>query len=284
MMNNVINNLRLYKETPNTVSGNLYLGDIYIDSIPFDQNRLVRIYLPSDYEVNLKKRYSVIYMMDGKNLFDKYTSFIKEEWEIDETIESMIKEGLDGFIIVGIDSASDGNERCMEMAPCGCNLSSIDDLPNNFDAYGDKLAEFIVNKLIPSVDKLFRTNKNYSIGGSSMGGIFSFFMGMKYPNVFKNSLCFSPAFCLYKEKIVKEELKKLKVNNNKFYFLVGDIEYENQFVSLTRYSYDYMMKIGFPANNIKYIHDLSGIHSEVFWRKYFKCALDFFVKNTKDCN
>ena len=283
-MKNIITNLRIYKNTPNTVVGNLYLGDIYIDSIPFDKKRKVRIYVPRDYELNYSKRYSVIYMMDGKNLFDKHTSFIGEEWEVDETIESMVKEGQDGLIIVGIDSATDGDERCMEMAPSGSDLTSIEDLPQSFNAYGEKLGEFIVNELIPSVDALFRTNNNYTIAGSSMGGIFAFYMGMKYPNIFKNSLCFSPAFCLYKEKTVKEGLKKLKVNDNKFYFLVGDIEFENQFVSLTKYTYDYMLNCGFNKNNIKYIHDLSGIHSEVFWRKYLKCALDFFFKNTKDCN
>ena len=64
--------------------------------------------------------------------------------------------------------------------------------------------------------------------------------------------------------------------NNKFYFLVGDVEYENQFVSLTKYTYDLMLSLGYQ--DLKYIHDKEGIHHESFWNKYFDDALDFISK------
>ena len=273
-----IKNLQEYTKTPNTITGKVFTAEIKIENLIFDKERLIRIYLPSDYFKNPTKRFPVIYMMDGKNLFDKYTSFMGE-WGIDEIIEKRLEEGKESYIVVGIDSATDGNERCQEMAPSGTNLTSIDDLPNSFDAYGDILGDYIVNTLIKEIDKLFRTNKEYSIGGSSMGGLFAFFMGQKYPNIFKNSICFSPAFCLYEKTHFIREMKKLKVNNNKFYLLVGNLEYEHQFIELTKYTYEYMLKIGFP--NVKYVFDVDGIHHETFWNKYFDDALEFIKENYK---
>ncbi|MBQ8292573.1 MAG: alpha/beta hydrolase [Bacilli bacterium] len=273
MNQNVLKNIQKYVNTPNTVTGTVYTAEVDIEGLVVEKNRLVRIFIPSDYDENSNKTYPVIYMMDGKNLFDKYTSFAGE-WGVDEIMEERTKNHKQTYIVVGIDSSIDGDVRCQEMAPFGENLTSIDDLPNSFPAYGAILGSFIVSKLIPTIDKLYRTNNVNTICGSSMGGLFAYYLGMKYPNVFKNSICFSPAFCLYQEDHVKEELKKLKLNTNKFYLLVGNLEYEHQFVSLTKYTYELMLDKGF-GKNLKYVHDLEGIHHESFWNKYFNDALEF---------
>jgi hypothetical protein len=134
------------------------------------------------------------------------------------------------------------------------------------------------NEVKPEIDRLFNTISDYEntiIAGSSMGGIFAYYMGVKYSNIFKLAICFSPAFCLYEENAFKQNLIKLNKLNNKFYLLVGDIEYENQFVSLTKYTYEFMKGSGF---NVYYKHDLEGIHHESFWNKYFNDALDYLDK------
>ena len=272
----VINNLREYKETPNTISkGKLYLGDICIDGLKEDKNRLVRIYLPSNYDS--ANNLSVIYMMDGKNLFDKYTSFVGE-WGVDEIIEERLKESKQSYIVVGIDSAKTDIGRVCEMLPSNKHLASVDDLPLDLESYGDVLGKFIVEKLKKEVDTLFKTNKDVSyIGGSSMGGLFSFYLGQKYPSIFKGTLAFSPAFCLYQKDYFKEELNKINISNHKLYLLVGDVEYENQFVYLTNYVNDYLSKNKYPY--VKYIHDLNGHHNEDFWNKYVEDCLMFFEEN-----
>lgn len=269
----VISNLRKYTTTPNTIStGTLYLGDIEIEGLPEDKNRLVRIYLPSNYDE--KESFSVLYMMDGKNLFDKYTSFVGE-WGIDEVIETRIKEGKKSYIVVGIDSAKSDFGRVSEMLPSNNDLTSVDDIPTNIKAYGDVLAGFIVEKLKTEIDKLFKTNKEEAyIGGSSMGGLFSFYVGNMYPSIFKGTLAFSPAFCLYEEGKYKVQLNSLKNKDHRLYLLVGDVEYENQFVSLTKYTYEYLININYHP--IKFIHDLNGEHNEIFWNKYLKDCLNFF--------
>ena len=123
----IFKNLEKYNITPNTISdGTLYTTEVYIENLKEDQNRLIRIYLPSNYDFNdSSKRFPVIYMMDGKNLFDKYTSFAGE-WEVDEVIEKRIKNNQQSFIVVGIDSSKSDMGRVQEMLPSSKYLTSID--------------------------------------------------------------------------------------------------------------------------------------------------------------
>ena len=223
-------------------------------------------------------------MMDGKNLFDEYTSFAGE-WGIDEILEERIKNNQQSFIVVGIDSAVTDNGRVEEMLPDNNNLTDIDGLSLDIPSFGDVLGNWIISKLKPEIDRLFRTlpSKDHTaIGGSSMGGLFSFYMGLKYKEIFGFSLCFSPAFCLYKERHFKEEFENYELDKKlgKIYLLVGDKEYENQFVSLTKYTYNELLNKGIEKDKVKYIHDQEGIHHESFWNKYFNAAVNFwFVKN-----
>jgi predicted alpha/beta superfamily hydrolase len=116
-----------------------------------------------------------------------------------------------------------------------------------------------------------------------MGGLFSFYMGLKYKEIFGFSLCYSPAFCLYQETYFKEVFEEYKVDQKlgKIYFLVGDIEYEHQFVSLTKYVYEALLEKGMDQDRIKYIHDLEGIHHESYWTKYFNDSLNFWFEKNK---
>ncbi|MDX1701579.1 MAG: alpha/beta hydrolase-fold protein, partial [Melioribacteraceae bacterium] len=77
------------------------------------QRNLV-VWLPPDYYNNLDKRYPVLYMHDGQNIFDPVTSFNNTDWQIDETADSLIKNGtIEPLIIVGIYNT---NERSNEYA------------------------------------------------------------------------------------------------------------------------------------------------------------------------
>ena len=172
----IFKNMKKYIGTPNTISnGTLFTTEVFIENLKEDQTRLIRIYLPSNYDFNdSTKRFPVIYMMDGKNLFDKYTSFAGE-WEVDEVIEERIKNNKEGFIVVGIDSSKSDMGRVQEMLPSSNNLTGVDELPITLASYGDVLGEFIVEKIKPTIDEMFFTkpDKNETIiAGSSMGGLY----------------------------------------------------------------------------------------------------------------
>lgn len=265
-----------YTNKPNTISkGTLYVTDVQIPGIDINKKRKIRVYLPSDY--NNERKYPVLYMMDGQNLFDKHTSFMGE-WGVDEVIEERIDNNKESFIVVGIDSSPD-LLRVEEMLPDNNNLTDVDEMPNELRALASIQADWIVKELKPEIDLLFNTLKdkdNTCIWGSSMGGLFAFYMGFKYPNIFGISSCFSPAFCLYDETIFKNNINKLKLSDgNKVYLLVGNIEYEHQFISLTKYTYEFLKEKG--LQNLRYILDEEGIHHESFWNKYVNDVLDFIV-------
>src|SRR5881409_1551996 len=78
--------------------------------------RDVLVYLPPGYRRFSRKRYPVLYLHDGQNLFDAATSFSGVEWGVDETAERLIRQKLiEPLIIVAI--ANMGEDRIHEYAP-----------------------------------------------------------------------------------------------------------------------------------------------------------------------
>jgi len=172
-------------------------------------SKKIWLYLPKEY-ANSKKKYPVIYMHDGQNLFDTKTSYVGE-WNIDEKLDSLNAQ----VIVVGIEH---GNEK------------RIDELtPYKNDKYGGgngyHYLEFIVKTLKPKIDSTFRTKPNTVntiIMGSSLGGLISYYALLKYPEVFGKAGVLSPAFWINPE--VFELTKSTKTLDSKIYFLCGDKE------------------------------------------------------------
>lgn len=146
------------------------------------RQRRIWIYLPKDYET-AKKKYPVIYMHDGQNLFDEYTSGYGE-WGIDELMDQI--PAKEQCIIVGIDHG--GDYRITEYDPYDSKYGK---------GRGDDYTQFLVKTLKPYIDTHYRTikdAKHTTIAGSSMGGLISMYAAVKHPDVFGNAGVFSPAF------------------------------------------------------------------------------------------
>ncbi len=274
----------LYDSLPNTISpkGALYIKKVYLDIPNNYPERFIRVYLPSCYDYqNPHKRFRVLYMMDGKNLFDKQTAFI-DEWEADEIVESFLEEEKEGIIVVGIDAANDDLDRTNEML---IESSDYNEAYHLFgEGYASILGNEIVQKIKPLIDSTFYTRQSSrytGIGGSSMGGLFAFYMGMKYRDIFGFSLCFSPAFSLYKEKefqnTLQEKLEKMD-RCGKFIFYIGNgDDLEKRLLPLTRYTYVFLQNKWHSHEKVRYLYDEKGHHEEKYWRIYFKKALYFWV-------
>ena len=281
-MNKNINGFELYTQTPNTLSkGYLYTYKIRLEGLNNDEERLIRVYLPSNYEFdNPNKRYPVMYMMDGKNLFDHHTSFVGE-WQVDETIEELVSENKKGFIVVGIDSAIDGNHRFLEML---INSNSLREkrLINSQLVQGELLASHVFKTIKPLIDKTFNTlpdKENTAVGGSSMGGLFAFYLGMKYKELVSYSLCFSPAFSLYTRKGFLEELKQvknLKEECGKFFFWIGNVNLDKELKGATLDAYDELVKLGYDTSKARIVYDSCGDHNEYSWKEYYKLAVNWW--------
>ena len=180
-----------------------------IDAPQLNCTKKIWMYLPNEYATS-KKKYPVIYMHDGQNLFDSKTSYVGE-WNIDEKLDSLNAQ----VIVVGIEH---GNEkRINELTPYKNEKYG--------GGNGDNYLEFIVETLKPKIDSTYRTKPNTVntvIMGSSLGGLISYYALLKYPEVFGKAGVFSPAFWINPE--IFELTKNTKTLNSKMYFLCGDNE------------------------------------------------------------
>jgi metallo-beta-lactamase class B len=220
-----------------------------------NRRRRIWVYLPADY-VATNKRFPVLYMHDGQNLFDEATSGFGE-WGIDECLDSLFEQGKKECIIIGIDN---GARRMNEYNPY------------EFKPYGngegDKYVDFLVNTLKPFIDKKFRIQpgkKNTFIAGSSMGGLISLYAVIKYPNVFGGAGIFSPAFWTAAglENDIAKWAKKIK---SKLFFYAGGKEGDRMIPDMKKI--EAVIK-ELSSSKIYERVDMDAKHNEAAWRKYF---------------
>ena len=219
-------------------------------------SRKIWLYLPPNYSSS-KENYPVIYMHDAQNLFDKTTSYAGE-WGVDEILNDVYKNTQKGFIVVGINN--DGKERINEYSPWKHKKYG--------GGTGDNYLNMIIEELKPYIDANYRTKPNAEftgIIGSSMGGLISYYAGLKYPNIFGKIGVISPSFWFSKEVLDYTE-EKAKDANIKMYFLLGDKEgMTKDFNEVSAL----LLKSGFKKENLKKKIIEGGEHNEAFWNRQF---------------
>lgn len=174
------------QEQKSTRSGDIRVHD-GVHSPQLENARTVLVYLPPDYDERPERRYPVLYMHDGNNVFDAATSFTGVEWQADETAEELIRVGrIEPLIIVGIYNNAD---RAAEYTPWK-------DVERDAGGNGDKYIEFVVETVKPLIDRTYRTKpdrESTAIAGSSLGGLISLYAVWEHPDVFSRAGVLSPA-------------------------------------------------------------------------------------------
>ncbi len=139
-----------------------------------------RVFLPPGYDENTLKRYPVLYMHDGQNLFLKEEAFLGNTWRADEVLSVLDQmSAIEEVVVVGIHP----NQREREYT-----------LPG-YEEYG----RFVVKTLKPLIDANYRTlvgPSDTAVMGSSLGGVVSFYLGWQWPEVFGKVACLSSTFTL----------------------------------------------------------------------------------------
>jgi len=229
------------------------------------RQRRVWIYLPAGYEAN-KKKYPVIYMHDGQNLFDEYTSSYGE-WGIDELMDRIPVQ--QESIIVGIDHG--GEYRITEYDPYNSKYG---------EGRGDDYVQFLIKELKPYIDGHYRTQTDAAhttIAGSSMGGLISMYAALKYPGVFGNAGVFSPAFWIAPQ--IYDQAQQSVVNkNSRFYFVCGDAESASMVVDMQKMA-DLMKSKGVKPKNAPVTVIKGASHNEKQWNGdwpgFYKWLMEF---------
>lgn len=146
------------------------------------------MYLPPGYDTEPGRQYPVLYLHDGQNLFDGATSFIPGmDWHVGQTADQCIQEGrVEPLIIVGIYNA--GKQRLGEYTPTRA--------PKLGGGRANRYAKFLLDEVRPFVKGNYRVREgvaNTGIGGSSLGGLVSLYLGLREPKIFGKIAALSPS-------------------------------------------------------------------------------------------
>ena len=256
------------------------VGDLRLHEFPsrvFHNNRLLRIWLPPGYGLpeNSGQHYPVFYLNDGQNLFERAASFAGIEWQVDETADRLIREGvIPPTIFVGIDHA--GPERLKEYLP----YRSMN--PVVLRPKGRKYPKFLVEEVLPFVSQNYRVAKgpeNTALGGSSLGGLISLYVVMGAPGVFGRVLLESPSLWVSNCRILRDA-RRFRQWPEKIFVAVGTREVgredkDRQTVENVRELEHIFRRAGLDDRRLRVEVAEGGTHSEAAWAARFPDALRF---------
>jgi len=245
----------------------------------FGNKRFLRVWLPPGYDspANKTVRYPALYLNDGQNLFEGATSFTGVEWQVDETVDRLIREKkIPPMIIVGIDNAQ--KERAKEYLPY------VDDsyMPPVRKVMGKRYPDFLLKEVIPYIKRRYRTlsgPENTSLGGSSYGGLISLYTVVAQPGVFGRLLVESPSLYVKNQQILKES-RKMKKWPARIYLAVGTRETNsdewNALATNDVKSLEAILrKAGLGDDRLKVVIEDGAPHHESSWARRFPDALAF---------
>lgn len=159
----------------------------------------VDIWLSSQYLENPDKKFPVLYMHDGQNLFDAATTWNHQSWEMDSVVSALASRNeIVAPVIVGVHSVAE--TRLADLMPIAPFAESpelnrfMDIKTHNQPLRGDAYAAFVSSTLRDSIENSYRVltgPENTAVMGSSMGGLMSVYMFCEYPEVYGSAGCLS---------------------------------------------------------------------------------------------
>jgi predicted alpha/beta superfamily hydrolase len=179
---------------------------ITINSKVYKNIRNLRVWLPANYfaPVNRAKRYPVLYMQDGQNLFDEATAQF-HEWKFDETVQFLTGSmRIHPMIVVGIDSTP---RRANEYLPYPDADNKDLGKYETQDVHGKQYGDFVISDVMPLIEKKYRVltgAHNTGLGGAGYGGAVAFYTVLAHPGVFGKALIESPALLIGNGQLVKD--------------------------------------------------------------------------------
>lgn len=236
--------------------------------------RSLRVYLPRGYDQNTSKRYPVLYMHDGQNIFIAQYAGSFGCWYADTNANNLIRFGkMREAIIVGVDN----DDRFCEYSPPGC--TSLCPLPK-----GSQYVSWIANKVRPYINANFRTltdAENTGALGSSLGGLISAYMAWDWSNVFSKLGCFSSSFQVCTPFAAPPASKRPV----RVYLDSGDSGTSNDNVLLTATERDRLVSLGYVFNmDLDHVIGFGDQHNEDAWKRRLPRALMFLFPTTDEPN
>ena len=225
-------------------------------------DRDVTVYLPPGYDDESDRQYPVLYLHDGQNLFDPRTSFIPgRTWQVAETADAVIEAGeVEPLIIVGI--ANTGERRLAEYTP------TRDWKMGGGEA--DKYGELLAHDLLPFIASTYRVRSGIDstgLGGSSLGGLVTLYLGLKYPDLYGRLAVMSPSVWWNHKSIVgyvNERASRLS-RHARIWLDVGDAEGRRTLADTDLLDRRLEACGWLPERDLHYERVPGGTHDEAAW-------------------
>jgi predicted alpha/beta superfamily hydrolase len=233
-------------------------------------DRDITVFVPDGYDDEPERRFPVLYLHDGQNLFDPDKAFKKgEHWRVGETATSLVSEGrIEPLIIVGISNV--GVRRLNEYTPTPERGRGGAEA----DAYGRLLAD----ELKPFIDATFRTldDPSYTgIGGSSLGGLVSLYLGLTRPDIFGRAAVLSPSVWWDRRAILRYVREAHPKPRLRLWVDIGTAE-GKQHVANLRLLKAGLIKAGWvEGDDLHYEEVVGATHSEAAWAERFGRVLEY---------
>jgi predicted alpha/beta superfamily hydrolase len=256
-----------------------------------DKSKIINVFLPHSYDGVTP--HDILYFFDAQNLFAGAGNYTDNgdpygSWQMDLVIAQLHRQFGKNIIVVGIDNADIYRSQELFMNPEGFGTLSplAYAIPEDDFTHGylEGLSSFMVGTLHNFIKKTYCVKEdNIGIGGSSMGGIASFYCGLRESGFYNYVLSYSPAFGLYEMSAFDNYFSKLDFANNKdnlpkihIYCGVGDM-LEEQLLPAAKEMKSLLLKHGYSADKIHETYDEEKPHNEESWRQILPESFSFLL-------
>jgi len=228
------------------------------------------VYLPPGYDAQPGRTYPILYLHDGQNLFDGATSFIPgQDWHVGHTADATIYEGrVEPLIIVGIYNA--GKQRLGEYTPTRA--------PKLGGGRANRYAKFLLEEVRPFVEREYRVAEGVErtgIGGSSLGGLVSLYLGLKMPKIFGRIAALSPSVWWNERVILRFATTARALPHPRIWLDAGTREGGRTVEDVERFRDLLIQKGWHPERDLHYERVEGAEHNELAWAQRVAPFLQF---------
>lgn len=239
--------------------------------------RALDIYLPPSYRRDNARRYPVLYMHDGNNLFYPEIAFAGVPWHVNTTLDKLIRHGLmDEIIVVGIHNTMGRNSEY--------TWTPMKHAWGSEGGHGAWYARFLTEEVKPLIDHRYRTlpgREHTGVMGSSLGGLITLYLGIYYPHVFSTLGVVSPSLW-WGHGTSFHDARRMRLDMQ-IWLDMGTREgysgtvARNMNVQLVRRMKHQLEQQGYIEGvNLAYLEDRGGKHNEYHWGRRLHLPLLFF--------
>ena len=194
--------------------------EVEIPSLTGTKKRRAYAYLPDDYDMT-ERRYPVLYMFDGHNLFSDSEATYGKSWGLADYLDATHTP----LIVAAVECNHEGNERLSEYSPVDFTFRNGEKIKGK----GKKYMDWLVDTFKPYIDENLRTipdREHTAIAGSSMGGLMTLFALAKYNKYFSKGAALSPSLWAYDVNLVDFIEKSRFAKGTTLYMDYGSKEFD----------------------------------------------------------